>query len=247
MRDLEDRLADLGSRLEWPDADLAGEVRARLIARPQRRIRPAWALVTVMFLASVLAVGTPGGRSAVADALGVVGISISWFDGAMPTTYGDLALGEEATLEEAVDRIDHPLLVPTVLGLPDAIYLDDGRVSTVWRPTERLAEVGRSGVGLLHMQFIADIDSGFLTKQLQGGTDIVAVAVRGNPGYWIEGEPHVLSYVDPDGLVRTDTTRLAENVLLWEEAGVTHRIESALSLEEATLIAESLSAVQSGN
>lgn len=246
MRDLEDRLVELGTKLEWPDADLFGDVRARLLARPQRRIRPAWAAATVLLLATVLAFGTPGGRSAVADVLGVVGIRISWFDGAMPTTYGDLALGEAVTIEAAVSEADRPVLVPSAFGPPDAVFVDGNRVSTVWIPTADLPEVGDSGVGLLHMQFAADIDTGSLIKQLSDGTDIMAVEVRGFRGYWIVGESHVLSYVDPDGVVLTDTARLAGNVLLWSEDGVTHRIESALSLEEATLIAESLSAVHPG-
>lgn len=244
MRELEDRLVDLGSRLDWPDFDVAGDVRSRLVARPQRRIRPAWAVAFVVILASVLAIGTPSGRSVLADALGVVGVRISWFDGPTPDTHVDLALGDPVTLDVAVDEVDRNVLVPSEVGLPDAVYLDGGRVSTVWDPTARLPEVGDSGLGMLHIQFVGDIDTGFLSKQLQSGTNIMAVQVRGNSGYWIEGESHVLSYIDPDGLVQADTTRLAENVLLWSEDGVTHRIESVLSLQEALLIADSLSVAQ---
>ena len=243
MNELEDRLADLGSRLEWPETDLTGAVRTRLVVRPTRRIQPAWATAAVLILAVVLAVGTPGGRSAVADVLGVVGIRITWLEGPLPSIHADLAVGEAVTLAEAVSQVDHPLLVPTALGPPDAVYVDDGRVSTVWLPTAELPEVGGFGIGLLHMQFAAAIDTGLLSKQLQDGTNIEAVEVRGRAGYWIEGEPHVLNYVDPDGVVRAETTRLAENVLLWTEDGVTHRIESALSLETVVSIAESLQMV----
>jgi hypothetical protein len=96
------------------------------------------------------------------------------------------------------------------------------------------------------MQFMASLDTGLLSKQLQDGSDVSAVQVRGETGFWIEGKPLVLAYFDRDGLIRTDTTRLAENVLVWEEAGVTHRIESALSLDETRAVAESLSSVDPG-
>jgi hypothetical protein len=60
------------------------------------------------------------------------------------------------------------------------------------------------------------------------------------PGYWLTGAPHVISYVDADGVVVDETVRLAGNVLLWEQDGVTFRIESLLSRAEALEIASSL-------
>jgi hypothetical protein len=248
MTDLESRLVDLGSRIEWPEADVAGAVRTRITAGPPRRLRPVWVVATTVVAVCLLVVGTPGGRSAVADVLGGVGIEIRWGDGGpIPVSHRDLALGEEVTIDVAIDAVEHDLLLPRGdVGPPDGIYLDGTRVSTLWLPRATLPEVGDSGVGLLHMQFIARLDIGLLSKQLQDGSDVSAVQVRGETGFWIEGKPHVLAYVDPDGGVRTDATRLAENVLVWEEAGVTHRLESALSLDETRAVAESLSPVDPG-
>jgi len=244
--DLQNRLVDLGSHLDWPDTDLTGKIRSRLVAAPRSRLRPGWAIASLLTAVCLLAVVTPGGRTAVADLLGVVGIDIRWSEVATPpTTHRDLALGEPVALQAAVGDADFVMLVPAgEIGPPDAVYLDDGRISTVWNPTTTLPEVGDSGVGLLHMQFHASLDTGSLTKRLEGATRVTAVDVRGRMGFWIDGEPHVLTYVGPDGQERTDTTRLAGNVLLWEEDGVTHRIESALSLHATRTLAATLSEAQ---
>jgi hypothetical protein len=66
------------------------------------------------------------------------------------------------------------------------------------------------------------------------------VAVGGAGGYWIEGAPHVLILRDYAGDDRRHPSRLAGNTLLWERDGVTYRLESALSRDEAIRIAESM-------
>lgn len=243
--DLQKRLVHLGAHVDWPDTDLSGKVRSRLVDVPRTRLRPGWAVASLLTAVCLLAVLTPGGRTAVADLLGVVGIEIRWSEvGTPPATHRDLALGEPVALQAAVDSANFVVLVPAgEVGRPDVVYADDGRVSTVWNPTTMLPEVGDSGIGLLHMQFSARLDTGLLTKRLADGTGVTAVDVRGRTGFWIDGEPHVLAYVGPDGQERTDTTRLAGNVLLWEEDGVTHRMESALSLDAARSIAATLSEV----
>jgi hypothetical protein len=55
---------------------------------------------------------------------------------------------------------------------------------------------------------------------------------------WSEG-PHVITTVDESGR-RIEETRLAGNVLMWESDGVTHRIETAVGLEETLRMAESV-------
>jgi hypothetical protein len=73
----------------------------------------------------------------------------------------------------------------------------------------------------------------------QPGTTYEPVTVEGAQGFWISGEPHVIAYLEPDGDIRSETVRLAGNVLLWETGGVTYRIESTLSRAKAIAIAES--------
>jgi hypothetical protein len=55
---------------------------------------------------------------------------------------------------------------------------------------------------------------------------------------WIEGQPHTVLYRDSDGQVREERSRLAANTLLWEQSGLTLRLESSLSKDEAIRIAE---------
>jgi len=69
---------------------------------------------------------------------------------------------------------------------------------------------------------------------------VEAVEVAGVPGYWLSGEPHEFFYVAPDGKVDTETIRLAANTLLWSAAGITYRFESALLLQSAIAIANSM-------
>jgi hypothetical protein len=89
--------------------------------------------------------------------------------------------------------------------------------------------------------FEGRLDRGIYSKELNPSQHrLLDVEVRGVPGFWIEGEPHVFLYEDADGVIQFETIRLAGNVLLWEENGVTIRIESALPLEEVLRIAGSL-------
>ncbi|HVR33712.1 MAG TPA: hypothetical protein VMS74_13520 [Acidimicrobiia bacterium] len=241
---LESRLSDLAEHIDWPSSDVSVGVRRRLDRRSPVRPRVAWAAAGSLVALVVLGMVTPGGRSAIADVLGVVGIEIAWSqDPADVGTHRDLALGEAVSAEIASARADFGLLFPaTTVGPPDLVYLDDSRVSSVWVPGPGLPEVGDSGVGLLHMQFLAELDRALLTKQLGSGATLTAVQVRGTVGFWIEGAPHLLTYLDTDGVERTETTRLAGNVLMWDEDGVTHRIESGLSEVRAVEIADDLQA-----
>src|SRR5437867_1441669 len=60
------------------------------------------------------------------------------------------------------------------------------------------------------------------------------------PGFWLAGEPHQFFYRDPSGNFQADTLRLAGNTLLWEEGGITHRLEAQVSKDEALRIASSV-------
>jgi hypothetical protein len=67
------------------------------------------------------------------------------------------------------------------------------------------------------------------------------VSVNEGPGYWIEGGEHFFFYRDADGEVVEDTLRLIGTALVWEQDGLTLRIEGAPSLRDALRIASSLS------
>jgi hypothetical protein len=82
------------------------------------------------------------------------------------------------------------------------------------------------------------LDAGSFRKLVLAGATVTPVDVGGRPGYWIEGEPHVFMYVDPDGDIRE--ARLAANTLVWQDGDVVRRVEGDVALERALEIAEAL-------
>jgi hypothetical protein len=211
-----------------------------LLRRPGRRV--ALALAAVLILA--------GG--AVAGGLLVRGVRIliapeTTTPPPSPTLSGPLGrtlfLGEEVTLAQALQRVEFEVLVPTAAGLPEPVaYVDDdppgGRVSLVYRAGPGLPETEETGVGMLIMQFRGRLELPFLEKLVRAD-QIREVEVAGARGYWVEGE-HVLIYLDERGRSFDERSRVAGNTLLWQRGEVTFRLESALSMEEAIRIAESM-------
>ncbi len=250
MSELELKLLSLGRQVEWPPTrDLAARVQHRLATPLPPRRSPWWRPVLVAGLAILaLTLGlSPGAREAVARLLGVVGIRI---DTGVKTTVPptvSLGLGNEVSAAEAGTLVDYDILSPSnsVLGAPDAIYYNDerlgGQISLVWVPRSNLPEAADSGVGMLISSFRGNLEPSTYAKELDPSRNLLLdVEVRGRPGFWIEGEPHVFLFEDPNGGIQFESIRLAGNVLLWEENGVTMRIESALPREDVLLIAETL-------
>ncbi|MCC2629026.1 MAG: uncharacterized protein K0S14_2676 [Thermomicrobiales bacterium] len=164
-------------------------------------------------------------------------------------------LGRPVTLAEAQAAVDFPVRVPTAAGFdaPGEIYLVDqeegAMVSFVYPAAPGLPASDETGVGALLIQFRGEADRGLIEKGLPDdgaqGTHLEAVSVSGDPGFWISGAPHGFFLVCYDaGECRQERYRLAGNVLLWEQDGVTLRLESALSLQDALAIAESVPATQ---
>ena len=58
--------------------------------------------------------------------------------------------------------------------------------------------------------------------------------------YYLTSQPHQFFFRDPAGNVQPETLRLAGNTLLWEEGGVTYRLEAQVSQQEAVRIASTL-------
>ena len=199
----------------------------------------------------------PEARYAIADRLGLQGVLIRWVDevpSPEPSQLGaPLLLGRPVTLDEAQAAVDFSVRVPTAPGFddPSEIYLLDqeqgAMVSFVYPTGPELPASDETGVGALLTQFQGDAERGLIEKGLADSdepeTYLEAVTVRGDPGYWISGAPHGFFFVCYDaGECRQERYRLAGNVLLWEQDGVTLRLESALSREDALAIAESVPA-----
>lgn len=263
-------LEDLAAHLVWPEEpDLGPAVRARLLPTPQQSSPPRWwsatgkprwasavaAVVALVLLGSALLTASPSARRAVADFLGLRGVEIELDGGTTsrpPLPAGDtLQLGRSVTLAEARVQAGFPLLVPAgggALGPPDGVYVDEsvagGAVSVVYRSRPGFPGAGPSGVGVLLTQFRASVDEGALRKVVPRGSQVEAVSVSGQKGYWFEGSPHLLFFTDAQGRFVEDRSRLAGNTLIWEQGDITVRLESALSRDEAVRLAEDLTHVE---
>jgi hypothetical protein len=250
MSELELNLRSLGHELEWlPTPDLVSRVQHRLAAPLPRRRFLSWRPVLVAGLAIVvLTLGfSPGAREAIARLLGVVGIRIETeVETTVPPAF-ELGLGIPVAATEVQSLVDYSVLTPqsSELGAPNEIYFNDqrlgGQITLVWVPQPNLPEAADSGVGMLISSFRGNLDSSTYAKELNATRNLLLeVQVRGRPGFWIEGEPHVFLFENTSGVIEFESIRLAGNVLLWEENGVTIRIESALPMEDVRRIAESL-------
>ena len=107
-------------------------------------------------------------------------------------------------------------------------------------PRDRVPEVASTGVGVLLTEMPGSTDRAAIEKHLGPDTTLETVMVGDTMAYWIAGGQHELQYLDRDGRVRPDTTRLAANTLLWEADGVTYRLETGLDLDAAIDLASQL-------
>lgn len=253
MRDdeLEATLRDVGQRLAYPEPTrLADAVRARL--REPHPKTSGWrglvpALVTAAFLVVVVTAGLPAARATADELLRLRGIAIFRVPGApssAPTA--DVAIpGERVTLAAAQARASFRVRVPAVadLGAPDDVYLDVSaageRVTLVYRERRGIPRSSVAGVSALVVEFRGVVDEQLFAKAVGPGTRIERVNVNGGRGYWMEGEPHLFFYRDASGAIRDETLRLAGNTLLWEQDGITLRLEANVTKDEALAIASS--------
>lgn len=207
-------------------------------------LRPV--LVTLLAIAVALGVTlsiSVTARRAVADLLGVVGIRITFGDDppGSPTPARRIRLGDAVPRKTASELAGFRVLVPGAAAGRPAIYFDRrvgdrGMVTVVYpRAAETLADVD-----LLVSEFVASLPAEYVKKLGTLGSRITYTDVRGVPAYWVSGDPHYFFFTERNGAVRQETIRLAGNVLLWEEDGVTFRVEGAGSLQEARRLAESL-------
>jgi hypothetical protein len=239
--------ARAGEGLRLPRV-LAGPVRAWLPRQPVWR-RIAVAALALLVLAAGIVVATPGAREAVARRLGIPGVAIHLGGPGptaptLPTGAGaNLGLGRRVSLERARGAVSFPLLVPSAAGFqrPDAVYLSQdipgGRVDFVYRPRPGLAVSRFTNAGLLITQFRADP---MVEKLAKTTTELDRVTVAGETGYWFAGGAHAFAYLDRNGAIREETSRLAGSTLVWAHADLTLRLEGQVSRAEALRIAASM-------
>jgi hypothetical protein len=236
-------LVELGRSIEFPPApDLAPRVRDRIAAEPapRRSFVPARRTLVIAMALLAVAVGAlmavPGTRAAILEFFGVRGVAIERVE-TLPTvpTSADLDLGTPVSLERARELVDFDVVVPEALGDPDEVYYSEfppgGMVSFVYGSSEEPRA--------LLTQFQATVRDAFF-KKVEAGTEVESVVVDGQPGVYLSGEPHVFGYIDADLQYREETLRLVGNVLLWERAPLTLRLEGDFSRGLALRIARSV-------
>jgi hypothetical protein len=243
MPELELALVELGRSIDFPPTpDLAARVRERIAAEqpPRRSFLPARRTLVIALAVAAVAIGAlmavPGTRAAILEFFGIRGVAIEQVE-TLPTVpkTADLNLGEPVTLDGARELADFDVVVPEALGDPDEVYFSDfppgGMVSFVYGSSEEPRA--------LFTQFQATVRDTFL-KKMEVTTDVEFVDVDRQPGVFLSGAPHVFGYIDADGQFREETLRLVGNVLLWERAPLTLRLEADIPLDEALRIARSV-------
>ncbi len=268
MPELDDRLRDLGSHIEWPATpDVMPAVRARLTAGAPRRGRRTRALLVLAALVATLGGGlaaSPEARSAILRLLRLRGATVERVDrlpvvtsppaassqgspGTTPTAVATALaeLGEPSSLDAARARVPFPILVPRALGAPDVVRVqassaDRTSVSLLYAPRSGLSPTSVPAIGLLLSEYRGSVATEFIGKLAGPGTRVERVEVDGEPGVWLEGEPHFLFHRGPDGEIVEQTLRLSSNTLLWERGELLLRIEARLDLAGALRVATSL-------
>jgi len=266
--ELEAALRSLGARVAYPPTpDLADSVRARLaqaaaLMGPRGRVVAMWPRVLAAVLVAALLVAgaalaiSADAREAVAQRLGLRGVAITHVE-ELPTPTAEptlaataapsppgaaLGLGTRSPLSDARGQMSFAVLVPSVLGDPDAVYvLNASQVSLVYAPRATLPRAPQgASVGLLLTEFHATLDETLFQKGIPPNARLEEVRVGASRGFFISGAPHSFFYRDASGTVQQDRSRLAGNTLLWEQNGLMLRLESALDRDESIRIAESL-------
>lgn len=241
-----------------PTPDVAHSVHERLAdqrAAPPRYRQLAWAALAILLvLAGLMAV--PPVRAALWRLIQAGAITIFVNDPTMtptplPTTTPQanitpasstlatdpidplLEMARPITLAEAHEIAVHPLRLPTYpedLSEPDQVFLQQmdeaGVIIFVWWEE---GQANRARLSLYHIE-----TENYAYK---GAELIEMTAVNGREAFWVRG-PHYFQLQNG----RVEPWLFVDgNVLIWwTGSGVTYRLESGLSLEEAVHIAESL-------
>jgi len=236
--DLESALRDLGTRLDVPPPpDVTTAVLSRLDEK-HSRWRPVHRLVAAAVAAAVALatamVVSPAVRAAVYDLLRIGSVEIYENQQApaslTPSVDAPLPGERDVSLAEARGLADFPLRLPTKLGPPATVRLvDGGRVISM-------------AFASPHGQIRVDeIDGGLdpMFRKFASADDIHHVTVADRPAVWVD-RPHVVIYTDRDGTMRQESARLAGSTLIWDDNGVTYRVEGELTQHQAIELAESL-------
>ncbi len=249
-------ISGIAEDLAWPTTpDVAGEVgttlrlhqKAPSLVAPRLRL-PSRRRTVLVIAATLLALAGAAFAARLVIELGAATVYV--LPGAPTALPTDVVspddLGREVTLAEAATIAGFEPALPRELGDPISMWVDEAaleldpdapalRVVSIWSPSPHLPQIPETGVGALLMQFEGDEEVAF--KQVYGETNRFGTAVvEGREAFWTSGE-HLLVLVSGDRSLRLLVTG---NVLMWQDAEFTFRLETSLPKDRAVAIAESM-------
>lgn len=80
----------------------------------------------------------------------------------------------------------------------------------------------------------------FAGKVIGPNGRIESLEFDGRPAVWITGAPHVVRFFDETGQFHESRSRIAGDVLLWQDGDVTLRLEGRLTRNEAVALARTI-------
>lgn len=254
MPDLEQQLTALAPAIDWPPTP-----RLRVVlpaAQREGRLRRwnlRWALpaAAALLIVAIALAAYPPTRTAIADwvNLHVRFQRVEQLPTPSPLPSGtlgeQLGLGLPYSLDDTRRLVSWTITIPTDLGPPDAVYLktppSGGEVTLVYAKRGDIPVSLQTGVAVLVTEVRGRTNNAYFDKMIGPDTTIEDISVRGHPGYWISGHPHIFVFTDAGGEAYPDPLRLATNTLIFERGdGTIVRIEADISKERALQIAESL-------
>jgi hypothetical protein len=226
MSSLEQQLQRLGQELEYPpEPDVAAAVLVRLDRRPF-----PWRVVAVALAVLAVAVGAvfavPSARTTILKWFHLRGVTVERVE-TLPPAVEPSQLGRPLSRDEAERAVGFELALPPRTK-PGRVYVLDGALASVVLRAE--------GRALLLSEYRA-VDFALLKKSAPAQTVIEPVLVNGEPGLWLEGGPHALTYFNRRGEFRQRTVTIHGNVLLWIRGHLTLRLEGELTKAQALDIA----------
>jgi hypothetical protein len=240
----EKRLREIALSFDYPPTpDITESVMERLKKPLQARRQPAMrlasraAIIALLVLLALLAV--PSVRAAVIEwiQIGAIRIFLNPTEtpvGPLRTIPSLLGLAGETTLSEAKEMVALPIRLPDYpddLGNPDRVFVQDVGgpvVVLVWTEPEQPDRI-RLSLMILGQGSYAGKGQPLLIEK---------TSVNDSQALWMQGSHFLM--LTQEGRSVPDRIMVDSDVLVWEESGVTYRIESNYSLEETIRIAESL-------
>jgi hypothetical protein len=238
-------LSAVARDLAFPPAPpIAPAVIARLRADREARTRPPfpsmalWSRRRVLVLVAVGIAAALGVAFATRLVLGAAEIRVR--PGVTPSgpALGPASLGSPVPVAEIDGVVRFDVRLPAGPA-PDESYVfrsgpQDGAVLFAWR-------AGDDGPALpdtpwRQMLIETRGDEQTLVKDVGALDDATEVRVEGRRAFWIDA-PHELIVLTSEG---AETFLIRANVLIWEEDGVTHRLETTLGQAAAIDLAETV-------